>query len=241
MPRRRKRRGEPKKPKKNTPVWVWKWLIRKRRREGKFKFSNSRHAYMYMKKAVLRPHSMKKQSMFLKFNKLYKEINYKRGYLNMEDAYEVLRDDNRYFHGLKVLRRDGAIREFKTRRRIYFRVEDIEQEMLMREVCCYKDDLLFQKEERAHDRKKYIDYLHRTEPVYVHINGEKKYLGEYPAIRMKDVEEAVNFLLKYKDIFSRSESGKVHPCYMSKFVTRRMNKNLDDSKIEKFIKTYKNK
>lgn len=236
---------EKEKPKKKYKYtlkqYIFRQAIKKRKRLGLFKFKSAAHAYTYLYKVLHRKSGDKSNSMYNKMNKLYKELDFTKSYIRKSDAAVILKDDNRYFRSLDTMLKHGDIETFSVRHRAFVPLEDIEQEMLRRELCAYKDDLLYIKEEKNRNYKEAIKNSRAKDEVVIDILGKERSLGKFPRIHMKKVREAIKFLFKNQDIFDEKDREKVHPRYMRKLVTRFMNNRLGDDGIEKFIKTYKYK
>lgn len=236
---------QPEKPKKNykysLKVHIFRQATKKRKRLGLFKFKSAAHAYTYLYKVLYRKSGDKSNAMHNKMNKLYKELDFTKSYIKKSDAAIVLKDDNRYFRSLDTMLKHGDIETFSVRHRSFVPLEDIEQEMLRRELCAYKDNLLYAKEEKSRNYKEARKSFRAKDEVVIDILGKERSLGKFPRVHMKRVREAIKFLFKNQDIFDENDEEKVHPRYMRKFVTRFMNSRLCNGGIEKFIKTYKTK
>lgn len=236
---------EEEKPKKkykySLKQYIFRLGIKKRKRLGLFKFKSAAHAYTYLCKVLHRKSGDKSNSLYTKMNKLYKELDFTKSYIKKSDAAIILKDDNRYFRGLNTMLKHGDIETFSVRHRSFVPLEDIEQEMLRRELCAYKDNLLYAKEEKTRNYKEAKKNFRAKDEVVIDILGKERSLGKFHRIHMKKVREAIKFLYQNQHIFDERDDEKVHPRYMRKFVTRFMNKHLDNGGIEKFINTYKGK
>lgn len=233
---------QPKKKYKYTlKQHIFRQATKKRKRLGLFKFKSAAHAYTYLYKVLHRKSGDKSNAMYTKMNKLYKELDFTKSYIRKSDAAIILKDDNRYFRSLDTMLKHGDIETHSVRHRTFVPLEDIEQEMLRRELCAYKDNLLYAKEEKTRNYKEARKNFRAKDEVVIDILGKERSLGNFPRCHMKKVREAIKFLFKNQDIFDENDEEKVHPRYMRKFVTRFMHNLLDNGGIEKFIKTYKTK
>lgn len=230
-----------KRDKKKYTVAFWRTLAKRKRLAGVFKFKSSKHVYTYIRNVLVRDPELKEHSMYNKLNKSYKNIDFSKPYIGLKDAMDVLSDSNYFFSSFKTLRKNGTIKTHKTPKKVYVDVKDIEMEMLRREACCYKDDLLFEKEARAKQHRKYTRYFKQKEDIYIDFMGKRRYVGSFQRCKMSLVKRGIDFLFKHKDIFDENDRSKVHPRYARYLVTRCMNNRMNEEKINDFIKTYSKK
>lgn len=220
---------------------IFRQAARKRKRLGLFKFKSAAHAYTYLFKTLHRKADDRSNSMHRKMNKLYKELDFTKSYIKKTDAVDILRDDNKYFRSFNVMSKHGDIDTFKVRHRAFVPLEDIEQEMLRRELCCYKDDFLYVKENKTRNYNKAIRYTRTKYEVVIDILGKERSLGKFYRTQTTKLRKAIKILFKYQDLFDENDREKIHPRYMRKFVTRFMNNRLDENSIYKFVNMYKGK
>lgn len=193
----------------------------------------------YIRKVMMRDPKLSVDYMYKKLNKLYKQIDYSKDYIGLQDAIDILKDENIFFLSLATLENKGLITKFKAGKHVYIPTDEIEQEMLRRELCCYKDRQLFETEKNYKEYGKIIKYrskFTRKQKVWLRINGEKWFAGEYPEARMGKVKKVMQYFYKNKHLFDKKSSRRLRRPTFVKLFKYLFNKGLDNFDLDKWWK-----
>lgn len=207
-----------------------------------FKFASFKHARTYIRRVLLRDTKLKGNSISTKLNKLYKQVDFTKDYITRRDIHDILKDDNKGFLQLRALEKKGLISSIKTQNRVFYSLKDLEQEMLRRELCAYKDTQLFCKEyheKTPRARKKLKRYYKEKEKVWMRINGQKWFAGIYPVYKAKKVERVIAWMYKHKELFNRKNKLFFNRRTFQKAFSKLVCSKLEDYTLEHIFGKYK--
>lgn len=185
----------------------------------------------FIRKVLMRDPKLSKDYMYKKLNKLYKNVDYSKDFIALQDATDILKDDNLFFLTLPFLEKKGLITKFKPGKYTYIPIEEIEQEMLRREMCCYKDSQLNVTETHYKEYNQIIKLrtkYKKKQKVYLKINGQKWFAGEYAIARMGKVKKIMEFFYGHKEIFDQKNKPHLSRRSFTKLFMYLFNNGLDN-------------
>lgn len=210
-----------------------------RKRKFDFRFKNSIHAITFIRKVLMRDPKLSRDYMYSKLNKLYKNVDYSKDYIGIQDATDILKDENLFFLTLPFLEKRGLISKFKAGRNVYIPIEEVEQEMLRREMCCYKDFQLYEVEKHNKEYNQIIKHrtkYRRKQKVYLKINGQRWYAGEYAEGRMGKVKKVIKYFYSYKELFDQKNNPHFGRRSFPKLFKYLFNNGLDGFNMDDWFK-----
>lgn len=212
-----------------------------KRKRGEYKFKNSKHAKAYIKGVYFHQMDEPSETLYGKLNKLYKNVDFTKGFIGMADAKEILKDDNRYFPRFESLKKNDIIHPYRPRGGScpsYIPLDELEQEMLRREMCCHKDDLIRQQEYQSKNRKSRMAYEREKDEIVVKLDGYDYNVGAYHPRMGKQIEKTVKLLYKYEDIFKKGNKPYVYWWYVKSFFKLLLKNGENNDIIKQWIEKH---
>lgn len=189
-----------------------------------------------------------KRSTYKKMNKLYKEVDFSKQFIASTDAKEVLKDENTQFYGLDALHKRGLIRKYAPNdasRFSYVYLEDLEQEMLRRELCCYQEEVINTRKWMIDNRSRIKKYRKKfdteEEDIVVRFEGRELKLGTYKRCKTRKVNKAVKIFTKYLYLFRKENDPHISDFYAYELFKLLYTKGEDKMEIWKWIAKRKDK
>ena len=189
-------------------------------------FKTYKQAYGFIKARIFRPAKWRFNRLYNLINKQYLKEDLTKDYISKEVANKILYDPSiRCFRSMQTLDIKGIVPTLLSRRGnnglTYYSTEDIKDELLRREIVCWKDYALYRKE--LYSTKKHRRKRARSESV-----KEKQWtLGKYNSKWTPKLKRIIQEIYNHQEIFDHENENYVSPIWLSTIGRKIHVKNLD--------------
>ena len=165
--------------------------------------------------------------MYKSFNKSYYKNNIlAKDILQQSTVRQILYNPEiPCFYGLKTLQERKLLKPTITRGKgvtvPYFSIEDVKDELLRREITCWKDDAIYNKE--LFSRKRYQKIKKRNKENYKPIiqtvvlvlDGEEWPLGKFKSTLVPKMSRIIKEIYQHKEIFREGNENYISPVWLA--------------------------
>lgn len=168
-----------------------------------------------------RPVDWRFESMYNRFNKKYREKDLTKEYISKLDAEEILHNPEiNFFYTLNRFYNNKLFLPINLKsNHIYFKTEDIKEELLRRECACFFDETMYLKERRKTKEqfKARKEKEKRTiqDLIYLSVDGRNHVLGKFFKKEMPTVKRIIKELYDNK-VFEKGNKNYIDPWYLQK-------------------------
>ena len=212
-------------------------------------FTNYRKVYGFIKAKLHRPIKWRFTRLEKIVNKEYLKEDLSQDFLPKSVVEKIMQEPNiRNFCCLRILENKGILKPALYARNLgnsaYYSTEDVKDELLRREMVCWKDAIMYKREfysKRSKLKRRLVTSRAKHEKIVLVIDGKHWTLGKYNAKLTPKIKRIINEIYKHIEIFDPGNENYVSPIWLST-VGRRINAaNVDTFDIIAELMKYKEK